>query len=139
MRRTPPVLLQLQPEPAAQAAVAVIAALTSAGLAAWALSHHAAAWPALLLVPLAALWAWRSAAARPRRLRWDGQAWWLAAGAADEETAVQLAVVMDLDAWLLLQARPGPCWLALSRRRHAAQWTALRATLFAAPGGAQAR
>lgn len=139
MRRTPPVMLQLQPEPAVQALVALIAALTSGGLAAWAISHHAPAWPALLLVPGAALWAWRSAAARARRLRWDGQAWWLASGPADEEAAVQLAVVMDLDAWLLLQVSPGPCWLALSRRRHPTQWTALRATLFAAPGGAQVR
>lgn len=137
MRRTPPVMLAVQPEPAAQAVVAVLAALTSGGLAAWAVSHHAGLWPVLLLVPLAALWGWRSAAARPRRLRWDGQAWWLADGPADAETAFQLAVVIDLDAWLLLQA--GPCWLALSRRRHAAQWTALRATLFAAPGGAQVR
>jgi len=78
MRRTPPVVVQLAPQPAVQALVALIASLASAGLAAWALSHHNEAWPALLAVPWVATWAWREAAVRPRRLCWDGQAWWLA-------------------------------------------------------------
>lgn len=138
MRRTPPVVVQLLPQPAAQAVVAAIAALASGGLAAWASSHHPLAWPALLAVPPMALYAWRAAAVLPRRLRWDGQAWWLATPGRDEETAVQLAVLIDLDAWLLLRASPGPCWLPLSRRQQP-QWSALRATLFAAAGGAVQR
>jgi hypothetical protein len=139
MRRTPPVVVWLQPQPAVQAVVALIAALASGGLAAWALSHHEAAWPALLVVPFVALHAWRAAVVQPRRLRWDGQAWWLAESDRDEETAVQLAVLIDLDAWLLLRASPGPRWLPLARRQQAAQWGALRATLFAAPGAAVQR
>ena len=43
--------------------------------------------------------------------------------------------LIDLDAWLLLQASPGPHWLPLSRRQQP-QWGALRATLFSAANGA---
>lgn len=133
MRRTPPVVVQLLPQPAVQAAAALIAGLASGGLAAWAITHSAPAWPVLLAVPLAMAYAWLTSAVLPRRLRWDGQAWWLAEPGRDEEAAVQLAVLIDLDHWLLLRASPGPRWLPLSRRQQAAQWTALRATLFAAP------
>lgn len=140
MRRTPPVVVQVQRQPAVQALVALIAALASGGLAAWACSHQFLAWPVVLIVPLAALWAWRAAAALPRRLRWDGQAWWLTEPGRDDETAVQLALLIDLDAWLLLRAGagPGPRWLALSRGQQPA-WGALRATLFAANGAAVQR
>lgn len=138
MRRTPPVVVQLLPQPAVQAGVALLAALAAGGLAAWAGSHQPQAWFLWLAVPLAAAAAWRAAAVLPRRLRWDGQAWWLTAPGRDDETAVRLAVLIDLDAWLLLRASPGPCWLPLSRRQQP-QWSALRATLFAAAGGAVQR
>lgn len=138
MRRTPPVVVQLLPQPAVQAAVVLLAVLAAGGLAVWACSHQPQAWPLWLAVPLAAGYAWRAAAVLPRRLRWDGEAWWLAAPGRDDETAVQLAVLIDLDAWLLLRASPGPCWLPLSRRQQP-QWSALRATLFAAAGGAVPR
>ncbi|CAM3860235.1 hypothetical protein [Roseateles saccharophilus] len=133
MRRTPPVVVQLSPQPAVQAVVALIATLASGGLAVWAISHQDKAWPVLLVVPFVALWAWWAAAVRPRSLRWDGQARWLAEPHRDDETAVQVAVLIDLDAWLLLRAGPGPRWLARSRHQQAAHWGALRATLFAAP------
>ncbi|MFG6431963.1 hypothetical protein ACG00Y_18730 [Roseateles sp. LYH14W] len=92
----------------------------------------------LLILPLASAYAWRAAAVLPRRLRWDGQAWWLADADRDEETAVQLTVLIDLDAWLLLRASAGPRWLPLARRQQP-HWGALRATLFTAPGGALQR
>ncbi len=132
MRRTPPVVVHLEPQPAVQAVVALLAAMTAGGLSAWLVSHHPSAWPLLLATPLAAGWAWRRAAVAPRRLRWDGQGWWLSPPGSDDETAVQLAVLIDLDTWLLLCATPGPRWLPLCRRQHRAQWTVLRATLFAA-------
>lgn len=138
MRRTPPVVVHLQPQRATQILVALIAALACAGLAAWAASHDPRAWPTLLAVPGAALWAWRQAVVLPRRLRWDGQCWWLTEPGHDDETQVQLVVLIDLDAWLLLRAHPGPRWLPLSRAQQPA-WGALRATLFAAPGGAVQR
>ena len=139
MRRTPPVVVHLQPQPAVQFLVAWISVLASGGLAAWALSHTQVAWPAVLVVPLFAFWAWREARVLPRRLRWDGEAWWLAEPGRDDETQVQLAVLIDLDTWLLLRAGPGARWLPLSRGQQAAHWGALRATLFAAPGGAVQR
>lgn len=135
MRRTPPVVVPLGPQPVVQAIVALIAMLASSGLAAWALGHHANSWPALLAIPFVGLWAWRAAAVLPRRLRWDGQAWWLLEPGHDDETTVRLAVLIDLDSWLLLRACPGPRWLPLSRGQLAAHWPALRATLFAAPQG----
>jgi hypothetical protein len=138
MRRTPPVAAQLQSQRVTQAVIASIAALAAGGLAAWAVSHHLYAWPALLVAPGAAFWAWRTSAVRPRRLRWDGQAWWLAEPGRDDEARVQLAVLIDLGAWLLLRAEPGPVWLPLSRSQQP-QWGALRATLFSAPGGAVQR
>lgn len=133
MRRTPPVVVQLAPQPAVQAVVALLALVASGGLAGWAVSHHAGSWPALLAVPPIVLWGWRAAAVLPRRLRWDGEAWWLAEPHSDDDTAVQLSVLIDLDTWMLLHATPGPRWLPLSRHQQAAHWTALRATLFAAP------
>lgn len=139
MRRTPPVVVQVQPQAGVQACVAVLTALAAGGLSAWAVDHQARAWPAWLAVPVVAVWAWRLAAAVPRRLRWDGQAWWLTEPGRDDEAPVRLAVLIDLDAWLLLRATPGPRWMALSRRQQAAHWGALRATLFAAPGGAVQR
>jgi hypothetical protein len=139
MRRSPPIVILVQRQPAMQAVVASIAALAAAGLACWGISHQAQAWPMLLLVPAAAAWAWRESAALPRRLRWDGEAWWLAHPDASDETAVRLAVLIDLDDWLLLRASPGRHWLALARHQHAPYWGALRATLFAAPGGAATR
>ena len=129
----------MQPQPVVQAVVALIGTLATGGLAAWAISHHPHVWPALLVVPLVACWAWRAATVLPRRLRWDGQAWWLADSERKEESAVQLSVLIDLDTWLLLRTAPSSCWLPLSRSQQVAQWGALRATLFAAPGGAVQR
>jgi hypothetical protein len=139
MRRTPPVRVQIQPQWVTQAAVAAFIALAAAGLAGWVTTYTAAAWPLWLAVPGLGLLAWREAAVRPRRLRWDGQAWWLAEPGSSLETAVTLTVLIDLGDWLLLRAVPGPRWLPLSRRQQGPHWGALRATLFAAPGGAVSR
>ena len=139
MRRTPPVVVHLRPQRLIQASVAGIAVLAAAGLAGWAVSHREFFWPAWLAVPAIATYAWRAAVVLPRRLRWDGQAWWLTEPGRDDETAVQLAVLIDLDAWLLLRATPGPRWLPLARHQQAAHWGALRATLFSAPAAAVQR
>jgi hypothetical protein len=135
MRRTPPVVVHLLPQPVVQGVVASLVLLAAAGLCAWACSHEPRAWPVWLAVLPATAWGWRAAAVARRRLRWDGEAWWLSAPARDDETMVRLAVLIDLDAWLLLRASPGPHWLPLSRGQQP-QWGALRATLFSAAGGA---
>jgi hypothetical protein len=133
MRRTPPVVVHLWPQPAVQRVVGLIAAVTAAALGLWAWDHVPAAWAALALVPVAAAWGWREAASLPRRLRWDGEAWWLAEPGLADDRPVRLDVLIDLDHWLLLRATPGPRWLALSRSQQQAVWGALRATLHAAP------
>lgn len=136
MRRTPPVVVQLRPDPRVQAVVALLATLTALGLYVWAVDHDRAAAPLVLALPLIARWAWRQAAVLPRRLRWDGEAWWLSAPGAADETLVRLDVVIDLDHWLLLRATPGPCWLPLARHQQPSAWGGLRATLYAAPARA---
>lgn len=137
MRRTPPLVVWQQPQPAVQAVVVIISLLALGGLAAWAVSHEARAWPVGWMALAGAVWSWHASAALPHRLRWDGEAWWLLRAGQDAEVRVNLAVLIDLDAWLLLRASPGPCWLALSRPQQA-HWPSLRATLFAAPARTEA-
>lgn len=133
MRRTPPVVVPVKPQVAVQAVVACLAAVTASALAAWAISHGAWAWPALAGVPVITVWAWREAKALPRRLRWDGEAWWLDEPGTPDGIPVRLDVLIDLDRWLLLRATPGPRWLSLARAHEPSTWGALRATLHAAP------
>ncbi|MCV2349714.1 hypothetical protein [Paucibacter sp. Y2R2-4] len=98
----------------------------------------------LLILPTAVL-AWRWAQLQPRRLRWDGQSWWLhdERGSLDE-FQVQIEVLFDLGACLLLCARPVPTPSYLRRLFPAviylplaqsgqSQWHHLRACLYAAP------
>jgi hypothetical protein len=91
MRRTPPDVVQLQAQPAVQAAAAGVAMRASAGVL-------------------------------PRRLRWDGQAGWLADPDRKKGLPVRLAMLIDLHGGL-----------PLARRQQADLGAALRATVFAAP------
>lgn len=136
MRRTPPVVVHLQPQLQVQGAVSALVAIAGLGLVAWAAGHAELAWGALVLVPVLAAAAWRQAAVRPRQLRWDGQAWWLSHAPDAAEAPVQLVVLIDLDGWLLLRAQAPrtTVWLPLMRSQQP-QWAALRATLFSAPAG----
>jgi hypothetical protein len=135
MHRTPPVVVRVQPQRAVQCAVALVAVLASGGLVLLLMAHRPLTWPLLLAVLPVAAWAWREAAPLPRRLRWDGEAWWLSEPGRADELPVQLRVVIDLDRWLLLATGPARRWLPLSRSQQTAHWGALRATLFAARGG----
>lgn len=139
MPRTPPVAVSLQRQPAVQACVALIAALAVGGLALSVHNHHPQALAWFWAVIPATAWAWRAAAVLPRRLRWDGEMWWLTEPGQDAEVPVQLRVVIDLDQWMLLATHPKPRWLPLSRQQQAAHWGALRATLLAARGGSAHR
>lgn len=168
-RRAPAFSIEISDEPAWAALQAGVAALAGAGLCAWAGDladidariDSPGLWIWLLLALLTVVGcgalAWRLARQPDQRLRWDGQAWWLARRSADgtmsAERAVRLSVVADLDTWLLLRARAAdppdgvvvalrqiliPGHLSLSRGRHGAAWPQLRATLHAArpsPGG----
>lgn len=125
----------------ALAAAALLAALASQS------SVHQPPWLppwqwwvlAALLLPLSAWLGARLPDRRGRRLRWDGEAWWLLRGDRAQEEEVGVQVSMDFGTWLLLRLRPTvglgvlrPRYLALSRADHAPQWPALRATLYTA-------
>ncbi|WP_394386994.1 hypothetical protein [Roseateles sp. BYS87W] len=111
----------------------------AAGLAAWAVSHNPALWPAWAAVPATAAWGWRESRAQTRRLRWDGQAWWLREADAAPERAVVPSVLMDLDRWMLLHTAAPARWLVVSRGQAPATWGGLRATLYAAPKASKVR
>ncbi len=141
MRRSPPLLIQARVQPRLQALIAGFAALVVVGQAAWLGDHEPRAWALLALAPLAGWWAWRLAAVLERRLRWDGEAWWLSEPSQSHEAAVKLRVLIDLDRWLLLRAAPaesaywdwrGRRYLALDRAGLSPVWGQLRATLYAA-------
>ncbi len=94
----------------------------------------------LLLVALAPalVLARRAAQIRPRQLRWDGQAWWLQDQLASaEERQVQVELLFDFDAYLLLRVQAVPSRLLGARiyiplaSAQQAQWSHLRACLYA--------
>jgi len=143
--------IELRPDPGLMRLGGLAMAAAVAALLAALASHSEAAHP-----PWLPLWAWLALAAallppaallgarlvaRPvaRALRWDGQAWWLGHAGMADERPIRAEVAMDLGGWLLLRLRPrGSAWarpryLALGRAACPGQWTALRATLYAAP------
>ncbi|MFY7864456.1 hypothetical protein [Roseateles sp.] len=141
-RSAPAFQIETLPQPRLQVWVALTAAL-SAFSALMALSAHLnwGLYGALIwaLVPIATALGWRSARIESRRLRWDGQQWWLTfRGRDSEEVPVRLEVLFDFGAWLLLRAtlraderRSRPVYLAFSRRGQA-HWAALRACVYLA-------
>lgn len=142
MRAAPPLRLQVCADRRVQGLVTGLALLACAVLLLAIGQHLPQVWPAAVLLPVVALMAWRLSVALPRRLRWDGQTWWLATPPAVQvEQQVSLDVVIDLDRWVLLRARSSlprsTLYLPLAQDHHPETWGALRATLFAARGGAQ--
>ncbi len=141
--------------------IALLYALSGAALAAWASAQgQFAGRDAMAVVPaLAAAGALLSGllgAGLARHLLpgdaaelgWDGATWSLRrqqgqGGAADRCPLLALAVMIDLGAWLLLQAREGGAargatWLVLRQRQVGASWHLLRVALQAHAGSAQA-
>ncbi len=165
MRAAPIVDAALAAGRAERAAVLLLHLVAAVALMAWVASWRDA-WGAWLPGwPQQTAWAWPSLAAlgllaaavlgrwqalgwlpqRPRRLRWNGQAWaCVEAGRAVDLLAV--SVQIDLGPWLLLRLQPAapsaPCTWAVARARAAgADWHALRVALqhhagHAAPAGA---
>ena len=80
------------------------------------------------------------------RLRWDGRGWQLrrAGAASPEPVAGEVAVTIDLGAWMLLRFEPlaptqwaAPVWLPVQRAGIESQWHALRCAVYSprpAPG-----
>lgn len=136
MRRAPPVAVACNTGLRWSVAQAVLTAAASAVAVAW-LSRLAGSTPALAgALALAAALGTGLATGRwqrpqPLELRWDGEQWRL----GDEPGTV--AVMLDLDRWLLLRWRagaPGPAvhWLALEAGARPALWHAVRAALYSA-------
>jgi hypothetical protein len=131
MRPAPPLAVAVLPLWQAQSVVAVLTTLAAAGLAV-----RFAPWAALLL-PLVFWLAWRQARVEERRLRWDGEQWWLQASIHQDEQAIRLQVVLDLDTWLLVRGRTAAGrgrwhYFPLNRAGQGSIWGALRATLMTA-------
>lgn len=132
MRQAPPLVVVVLPDRRAALAVAGCVTLAAAGLALRFLP-----W-ALLSLPLVAWLGAKAARPRERRLRFDGQQWWLLAPEWRDEVQVQLQVVIDLDGWLLLRARTATSrwaryYFPLNRAGQGSIWGQLRATLVSAP------
>lgn len=68
------------------------------------------------------------------QLGWDGQAWcWVSAAAPPGVAAPELAVIVDLQRWLLLRldSQCGAClWLWAERRAAPRRWLALRRAVY---------
>ena len=110
--------------------------------------HHGQAGLATLLYAAATLagttLAWRSVAAPPASLHWDGAQWWWAASTArpqPEQMAGQIQVSVDAGRWLLLRftatsARRSPWrlrptrWLAVAAAEQPGAWHALRCAVY---------
>ncbi len=95
--------------------------------------------------PLAAWAGWRVSRPPTRELRFDGQAWWLSTSAPGGQILTgELAVVIDLSAWMLLRFDAPASheqvrcrrWLAVDRRRLDTQWHALRCAVYSPRPGA---
>ena len=94
--------------------------------------HFALAWWLMPLILPVSVRAWHLARVRPRDLHWDGQCWRLSpTGSRDTGPAVDLQVVMDFGAWLLLKA-DGRIYIPLAAKSLGSQWGQLRATLYSA-------
>lgn len=141
MRRSPPVHLIVQPQWRLRILVLLLAALAGSALATAVLAHWPAAWMVLAVPALAVGWAWHASAPSSPLLRWDGEAWWLAAALGAPEAAVRVVVLIDLERWLLLRTQPvgalawdwrGRCYIPVARASQVDGWGALRATLYAA-------
>jgi len=131
----------------------VALASASAAAGAWWLGSRLAGPTASMIVAvgmagmLAALLAWRASSRPPLELRFDGQGWRLSGcthGGVAQTLSGEIAVVIDLGAWMLLRF-DAPAddvrkrcrrWLPVSRRELQAPWHALRCAVYSPRPGA---
>ena len=94
----------------------------------------------LVVMAAAAFWlASKRMSANERTLRWDGQDWVLADGAAPDQRG-DASLMLDLGPWMLVRFLPlaglGPAtWLPLTVGLDVARWAALRGALWNWRGG----
>ena len=141
MRAAPPVAVNLGDARRERRACALLAAAVSAAFMFWVLDHG--------FDLLAAPWRWAAAAVAaglglasggrlwPHQaggLRWDGVAWQRVQPDGSVH-GVRVRLMIDADAWLLLQCRPAASvgavqWLGLWRDQSGGAWSPLRAALY---------
>jgi hypothetical protein len=157
MRAPPPARVHIQPPPAWRWARTAFMAAAAASGAAWLTSHLAAhgafgpGWPSAWVAGLAVLavfgWQWRQAPTVPVAevvLEWNGSAWLLAPGTAQERTLGAVAVIWDWGRFLLLRLQPSgggsALWVPWALGQHPADDAASERALCAAlySHGAQA-
>jgi len=142
MRAAPPLELRVKRYSAWRAGLTALGAIVLAAMAAWWSSQPeprpfrvdagAVLGVLMALWGVASLWNPGSLA-----LRWDRQRWQLALDGGAEESG-EVAVAIDLGAWMLLRFAPDGArttrrgaWIPIQRRGHEAQWHALRCAVFA--------
>ena len=126
-----------------RAVVAMAVVLATSSLAAW-WSAHDAPGGVLALAGLVALAAIPGGAGLlrcpPVSLRWDTQRWHLGPASApgEEPESGNLAIALDLGAWMLLKFESDQrrvAWLPVQRHGLEAQWHALRCAVYCARSG----
>lgn len=144
MRACAPLTVEVPRDLAWPLFVATLAATAASGVAAWLVQVGAQATAFGPAVAVAAfcctVLALPAAAMPPRRLRWDGQRWYVGGPGGLDEQAGEVRVMLDLSFMMLLrfEAEGGSwlwptCWLAVRRQRLAAPWGDLRRTVYSAP------
>ena len=141
MRAAPPVAVSLGDARRERRLCAMLAAAAAAALAVWVLDHGfdllGQRWRWVFVALAAGLGLALGGHLWPRQageLRWDGMAWSRAATGRGEY-GVRVRLMIDADAWLLLQCCPVPGsgrrqWLGLWRDQSGPSWSALRAALY---------
>ena len=113
----------------------LLPALAAASVGAWVLAHaQLAVWPAVLLVPAAAVPLWLGLKPQAFSFAWDGQRW-LALGADTLEEEGRVLVMLDLGPWLLLRWCPllphlGKRWVPVTATEAMPNLHALRAAVY---------
>jgi hypothetical protein len=140
MHAAPAVSVKLTPSRQWRAALLALGVLVVATTALWAWQRDdIPGWCVCLAVAaFAAHCVWHALRTPALALRWDGESWWLASPAMAAELSGDVAVALDLGAWLLLRfravprlaGRPRHVWLPLQRAGLPAQWHALRCALY---------
>jgi hypothetical protein len=152
MRAAPALQVTVRGRGAWRWVVAALAAASAAAPAWWLLSRAdgGSGFKALAVVAASVLASWvalRALRRPPQHLRFDGRDWWLGASESAVEGQArsgEVAVVMDIGAWMLLRfdapaddARKR-CrrWLVVQRHELAQQWHALRCAVYSPRPGA---
>lgn len=143
MQAAPAVAVEVKPDGVSRLVLGGLTCASVVAAAVWATQRgDASGWAVLALVSIGSMGSLLLPALRlrDRHLRWDGQAWHLAATDRSAGPAVvgQLAVALDFGDWMLLRfdsasasASASRQWLPVSRAAIGPSWHALRCAVYA--------